>query len=72
MTLEAALQQLAEGRPVINIGQIDKPTQRTLDRMARRGEIGKVRGYWPHVWSGCGPKKTCYLPMQKCLTVAAG
>ena len=66
MTIETALRELAEGRPVINIGQLDKPTQRMLDRMAKRGEIGKCRGYWPYVLYGYGPKKTCYLPTPPC------
>lgn len=51
------------GEVVVNIGQVDKPTARALDKMVRTGELLKWRGKWYPVagasW-GLGPDKTCW------------
>ena len=51
------------GDVIVNIGQIDKPTARQLDRLVRAGTLIKWRGKWFPVagapW-GLGPDKTCW------------
>lgn len=59
-----ALRQIARGGILVNIGQLDKPTKRALDRLVKRGRIAKWRGHWfpfdGHPTYGMGPLKTCY------------
>lgn len=52
-----------DGEVVVNIGQVDKPTTRALDKMVRTGTLLKWRGYWFPVAGadfGIGPLKTCW------------
>lgn len=61
---------LAAGEVVPNIGQIDKPTQKQLDKMVKAGDIAKWRGKWfPVAGSpyGIGPDKTCYGSLEAAL-----
>lgn len=54
---------LLGGEVVCNIGQINPATQRVIDKMIRRGEVVKWRGYWYPVAGasfGIGPLKSCY------------
>lgn len=47
---------------VPDIGQMPKLVRRDLDRMVKRGELCKYRGYW-NTGSpayGVGPLKTCF------------
>ena len=51
------------GKVICDIGQVDAPTKRALDRLVRDGVLRKWRGYWHPVsgalW-GIGPLKTCW------------
>ena len=51
------------GDVVVNIGQVDKPTERFLNKMDRAGIAVKWRGKWYPTagasW-GLGPDKTCW------------
>lgn len=52
-----------KGEVIVNIGQIDKPTARALDKLVRAGELLKWRGKWYPVAGasfGIGPDKTCW------------
>lgn len=51
------------GEVICNIGQVDKPTARALDKMWRAGTLLKWRGFWYPVAGasyGIGPLKTCW------------
>lgn len=64
----------ATSRVIANIGQIDKPDQRLLDRAVKLGTISKWRGRWfPEAGApyGLGPLKTCYGPNDVCAYYAA-
>lgn len=51
------------GTVICNIGQVDKETQRALDKLVRAGTLAKWRGYWyptPGANWGIGPLKSCW------------
>jgi len=63
ITYEQALNDICRCKVVVNIGQLDNPTKRKLDALARKGQIAKWRGYWFPIAGapeGIGPLKTCY------------
>lgn len=57
------IDEALSGEVVCNIGQVDKPTARALDKMWRAGTLLKWRGKWYPIagasW-GLGPDKTCW------------
>lgn len=61
---------VAHERSIVDIGQIPANQRRRLDRLAKRGEIAKWRGYWntgtPHF--GIGPLKTWFGPINPAST----
>lgn len=51
------------GDVIVDIGQVEKPTRRELDKLARLGVLLKWRGKWFPVAGaafGLGPDKTCW------------
>lgn len=51
------------GDVICNIGQVDEPTKRALDKLVRVGTLLKWRGYWYPVAGACygiGPPKSCW------------
>lgn len=63
MSTQRIIDEALSGEVVVNIGQVDKPTARALDKMVRAGTLRKWRGKWFPVsgasW-GLGPDKTCW------------
>lgn len=57
------MSQLQERGVIVNLGQLTAEDKRSLDRVVKRGQIKKWRGYWHPVAGapfGIGPLKTCY------------
>lgn len=57
--IDAAL----SGHVVVNIGQVDPPTARALNRLVAAGTLARWRGKWhpvPGARHGIGPDKTCW------------
>lgn len=55
------------GDVVCDIGQVDMPTKRMLDNLAKDGTLAKWRGHWYPTagapW-GIGPLKSCWGPPE--------
>lgn len=63
ITKEQAEATLGSGEVLVNIGQVDRELQRSLDLAVKRGQIVKWRGFWfPQAGAhfGIGPLKACY------------
>lgn len=58
MTTQNWLENIENGGCVFNIGQLDKPTLKELNRLARKGAIAKIKTLWP--WHTMGVSKTAY------------
>ena len=58
MTLTEALIVIDKDGSIPNIGQFSPDAKRMLDRMVKKGFLGKTRGYWSV--PGLGPLKTIY------------
>jgi len=56
MTTQDWINVALSGKPVWNIGQIDKPTARALDKMVQQGVLEKDRAHWMHI----SPLKTVW------------
>jgi hypothetical protein len=62
-TLSDLIAGALDGEIICNIGQIDKPTARALDKLVRGGKLAKWRGHWYPIAGanfGMGPLKTCW------------
>ena len=60
------LSRIEAGEVIANIGQVDAPTARALDKLVKASQIAKWRGHWfPDAGApwGIGPLKTCYGPI---------
>lgn len=62
-TVRHVMESFIAGDVIVNIGQVDEPTKRFLDKMVRQGVAVKWRGKWYPTagasW-GIGPDKTCW------------
>jgi hypothetical protein len=67
--LNTIYSDIEAGGVIVNIGNIDVATARTLDKLVKAGTLAKWRGYWFPVAGaqfGIGPLKTCWaLPHIK-------
>lgn len=74
ITKEQAEEILGAGEVLVNIGQIDRDLQRSLELAVKRGQIAKWRGFWfPQAGAhfGISPLKSCYAVPETAAQFAA-
>lgn len=63
MANQHTIDRALSGEVVCNIGHVDKPTVRALEKLVRAGTLVKWRGHWFPVAGasfGIGPLKMCW------------